>query len=172
MNKLNSFVLLSALLAGCGGGGSESMTTAPAAGDSAPVNTVPDPIQSQPAITEFSLEESKPNETGAVVESTAQNSREIAVPDGFALSSQRSFNLRVTRSEEDDQPAYLSLCTDYQHHNDGSYRINYNSCLLRTSLSDYNYETVITVTNDTPGLVAALWFMDQSKEPLITDWRF
>jgi hypothetical protein len=39
-------------------------------------------------------------------------------------------------------------------------------------LSDINYEAAIVVTNDTPGLVAALWFMDESKKPLITDWRF
>jgi hypothetical protein len=39
-------------------------------------------------------------------------------------------------------------------------------------LSDINFEAVITVTNDTKGLVAALWFMDGTKEPLIKDWRF
>jgi hypothetical protein len=28
---------------------------------------------------------------------------------------------------------------------------------------------VVMVTNDTKGLVAALWFMDDNKEPLFTD---
>jgi hypothetical protein len=123
-------------------------------------------------MTKFSLQESQPKEAEAIVESTAQNSHEIVVPNGFALISERTFSLRITRSEEDDQPAYLSLCSDYEHHDDGGYSINYDSCLLRTSLSDINYEVVITVTNDTKGLVAALWFMDGTKEPLITDWRF
>jgi hypothetical protein len=174
MNKLYIFVLLSLLLTACGGGGSESSTAEPVTvgNDSPPSNVVSVPIESQPAITEFSLEESNPLEVKSVVTSTAQTSSEIAVPDGFALSSERSFNLRITRSEEDNQLAYLSLCSDYQHHNDGSYSINYNSCLLRTSLNDSQYEVVITVTNDTVGLVAAVWFMDESKEPLITDWRF
>jgi hypothetical protein len=174
MNKLYVFVFLSILLTSCGGGGSESSTAEPAVvgTDSPPSNIVSAPIQSQPTVTEFSLEESKPLELKSVVTSTAQTSSEIAVPDGFALSSERSFNLRITRSEEDNQLAYLSLCSDYQHHNDGSYSINYDSCLLRTSLNDSQYEAVITVTNDTVGLVAAMWFMDESKEPLITDWRF
>jgi hypothetical protein len=94
------------------------------------------------------------------------------VSDDFALTSERSFNLWVTRSLDDNQAANISLCTDYQQHSDSSYSINYASCLLRASLTDVNYEAVITVTNDTQGLVAALWFMDESKRPLITDWRF
>ncbi|MFT7089806.1 MAG: hypothetical protein ACJAU4_001628 [Glaciecola sp.] len=30
----------------------------------------------------------------------------------------------------------------------------------------------MTVTNDTTGLVAAIWFMDVNKDPLFSDWRF
>jgi hypothetical protein len=169
MNKLYIFVCLSMLITACGGGGSDNITAVPLppAGEPLPV-----PIQSQPAITEFSLEESNPKEAGDTIGSSAKSSHEIVVPDGFALSSERSFDLRITRSQDDNQAAYLSLCSDYKQHNDGSYSINYDSCLLRTSLSDINYEGVIIVTNDTAGLVAALWFMDESKEPLITDWRF
>ena len=82
MNKLYSFVLLSTLLTGCGGGGSESSVVKPAASNVFPVTT-----QSQPVVTEFSLEESKPIQAGVVIESAAQTSHEIAVPDGFALNS-------------------------------------------------------------------------------------
>ena len=168
MNKLCSFVLLSTLLTGCGGGGSESSAVKPPASNVFPVT-----IQSQPVVTEFSLEESKPIQAGVVIESAAQTSHEIAVPDGFALNSERSFNLKITRSDDDNQAGYLSLCSDYQQYSDGTYSINYDSCLLRIPLNDNNsYEAVITVTNDTEGLVAALWFLDESKEPIITDWRF
>jgi hypothetical protein len=174
MNKLYCFVLLSTLLTACGGGGSENITVKPTAGSvvSQPSTVLPVPIQSQPAITEFSFEEKTPMEAGVVVNSTAQSSHEIVVPNGFALRSERSFNLKITRSEDDDQPAYLSLCSDYQQHSNGSYSINYDSCLLRTSLSNINFEAAISVTNDTQGLVAALWFMDGTKQPLINDWRF
>jgi hypothetical protein len=172
MNKLYSFVLLSTLLTACGGGGSESSTPAPSANNSQPVNSVPAPIVSQATITEFSLVDSIPAQSVELIESAAQNSSEISVPDGFALNSERSLTLRITLSEEDNQPAYLSLCSDYQQLSDGSYSIYYASCLLRTSLNDSQYEAVITVTNDTQGLVAALWFMDETKQPLFTDWRF
>jgi hypothetical protein len=115
------------------------------------------------------LEESRSIEAKVVIESTAKTTREITVPDNFARGSERSFNLRITLSEDDNQPAYLSLCSDYQKNSDGSYDINYNSCLLGTSLSDIQYNAVVMVTNDTKGLIAALWFMDDNKEPLFTD---
>ncbi len=169
MNKLSILFCLSILLTACGGGGSQMTASEP----SPPAgNPLPPPIQRQPSVTEFSLEESNPKEAANMIGSTAKTSHDIVVPDGFALSSQRSFNLRIARSQDDNQAAYLSLCSDYQQDDDGSYIINYNSCILRTSLSDINYEAAIVVTNDTPGLVAALWFMDESKKPLITDWRF
>ncbi|MFT5808565.1 MAG: hypothetical protein ACI9LG_002882, partial [Moritella dasanensis] len=152
--------------------GSESSAAGPTVSDSQPGEILVEPIQTPPALTVFSLEEIKPRVSGIVIESTAKTSGEIAVPDGFSLSSERTFNLKITRTEDDNQAAYLSLCSDYQHHSDGSYSINYDSCLLRTSLNDYNYEAVITVTNDTVGLVAVLWFLDESKEQIITDWLF
>jgi hypothetical protein len=173
MNKLYSSILLSTLLTACGGGGgSESNTQQAPAGVSQPDNTPPTPVQNQPEVTELSLVEVNPVEAGEVIESPAQSTHDIAVPDGFALTSERSFNFMVARSVDDNQAAYLSLCSDYQQHDDGNYGINYNSCLLRTSLTDVNYETVITVTNDTKGLVAALWFMDGNKEPIMVDWHF
>jgi len=167
MNKLYSFILLSTLLVGCGGGGSETSTAVPVpVAPAAPV-----PVANQPAVTKFSLEENNHKEAGVLIESTAQNTSEVVVPDGFILNSERSFTLKITRSEDDNQPAYLSLCSDYQQLSDRSYSINYDSCLLRTSLSDESFEAVITVTNNTVGLVAALWFMNGSKEPIIRDWQ-
>jgi len=173
MNNLYILVLLSTLLTACGGGGggsSESSAAIPA--DSQPTNPSATPVLAQPAVTEFRLQESQPIESGPIIVSAVQATSEIDVPKGFALKSEATFNLKITLSEDDDQPAYLSLCSDYVHHEDGSYSINYDSCLLRTSIRDNNFETVITVTNDTRGLVAALWFMDGTKEPLFNDWRF
>jgi hypothetical protein len=175
MNKRYSLILLSSLLTACGGGSADSITKQPTASVSQPSNISSIAVKVQPAITEISLQQSKATnalETEAVIESDAQSTHDIRVPDGFALNSERLYNFNVARSEDDNQPAYLSLCSDYQHHDDGSYTINYNSCLLRTSLTELNFEAVITVTNDTQGLVAALWYMDESKSPLITDWRF
>jgi hypothetical protein len=173
MNKRYNFIVLGALLSACGGGGSESSTLSPPVVVSEPiVIVVIDPERNELAVTEFSLEENSPSKASTVITSSAQTSHEIVVPNGFSLASQRLFNLQINRSKEDNQAAYLSLCSDYQKHSNGSYTINYDSCLLRTSLRDIDYKAVITVTNDTKGLVAALWFMDERKPPLITDWRF
>jgi len=171
MNKLCSFILLSTLLTACGGS-SESSIQESTVDESQPSNVLLVPVQSQPVVTEFRFEENQPLETVPIVKSVAKTTSEITVPDGFLLSSERTFSLKIVRIEDDNQAAYLSLCTDYKYHNDGSYSINYDSCLLRTSLSDINYESLVTVTNDTEGLVVALWFMDVTKKPIITSWRF
>lgn len=178
MKQFCGVVLGVLLLSSCGGGGgggsdtNVAQTPVEAEGQDQ-VET--DPINSQPSITEFSLEENEYRaflESELVSESMAKTSHEIIVPDNFNLHNQRSLTLRVTRANSDNQDAYLSLCNDYQQHDDGSYSINYESCLLRTSLSNINYETTVTVSNDLTGLVAVLWFLESTKKPIITDWRF
>ena len=169
-------VAFSVLLTACGGGGggSDSPTEAPIIAQTVnPPTTQPvETASTAPEITELTLNDNNEQEVQTIIESTAQKSSEITVPNGFTLNSERFLNFKIMRSVEDNQAAYLSVCSDYQYYDDGSYIINYNSCVLRVLLTDINYETVISVTNDTQGLVAALWFMDSDKEPLIMDWRF
>lgn len=177
MNKFYSVVLVSIFLSACGGGSSE--TTAVQSpqntviGQSAQVISVQ--AISYPSDTIISLVESSPTNSKVsqeIIVSTAKASRDIAVPNDFPLNSERLLTFTVKLSEADSQAAYISLCSDYSYLSDSSYRINYDSCLLRTSLDSHIYETAVSVTNDTTGLVAALWFLDKSKAPLIKDWRF
>jgi len=174
-----SAISLSIVLTACGGGGGGGNTNVSA--DNPPsepvaIETVTDPIEVnppsvQPEFTEVSLQEQNPQEITTVIASTASTSHEIIVPDGFSLNSERLFDFKIMRSDTDNQAAYLSICSDYQQDSEGTFIINYDSCLLRTSLENINYETVISVTNNTKSLVAALWFKNPDKEPLIQDWQ-
>lgn len=169
MKYTMSIIFLSFVMAGCGGGGGGSSGS----GASSSPQVAPD--QSQFFVTDIRLKESAPFiplEPDDIIESLAKSSREIVVPDNFNLNSERILDLRVTRSQEDMQSAYLSLCTDYVRDAEGGHIINYDSCLLRATLSDNEYETTITITNDLEGLVAALWFVDANKAPITMDWRF
>lgn len=177
MNRFCSVVLVSIVLSACGGGGSDS-TSVQNPQNAVVVQptqvitgqTINYPSNSSLSLVESSLPSSKASTE--VVVSTASATREIQVADNFPLNSERLLTFKVSLSEADSQAAYISLCSDYSHLSDGSYRINYDSCLLRTSLNSHTYETIVSVTNDTKGLVAALWFMDKNKAPLIQDWRF
>ena len=151
MKHTISVIFMSFLMLGCGGsGGSDSgaATTPLAVTDNSQTEAVPAPDQPQSFITEIHLQDNEPStpvKPDDIVESLAQSSREIVVPDNFNLNSERILDLRVTRSEYDMQPAYLSLCTDYKRDAEGGYIINYDSCLLRAALSDNEYETTITI---------------------------
>lgn len=163
-----SVIFMSFLMVACGGGGGGSDSGA----TSSPLAA---PDQSKSFVTDIRLTERDPSIPAGpdeIVDSLAQSSREIVVPNNFNLNSERILDLRVTLSEEDMQPAYLSLCTDYVIDSENSYIINYDSCLLRAPLSENEYETTITITNDLKGLVAALWFVDDNKAPISMDWRF
>ena len=53
---------------------------------------------------------------------------------------------------------------------DGSFNIDYDTCVIRTSLEFDTFDAEIAVTNDVEQLVAALWFLDTSIDPIYVDW--
>lgn len=172
---------------GGGGGSDETVTGSPNATDSPSVvaSSSPPPISpgtptststvesSQAALATFSLTSSQARQAlsdDAIVVSNASRSRDIEVPNDFNLQSNKAVTLSVTIDAEANLPAYLSVCTDYRQDDAGQYIINYESCLLRTSLDSSDFETDLTITNDMSGLVAALWFLNAQTAPVIQHW--
>jgi len=105
-----------------------------------------------------------------VVTSNAESSSDIVVPNGFDLETEQVFNVAVNHPHS-DADAYLSVCTDFAVKADQTFDINYDSCLMRTSLEYQTFESEIAVTNDVTNLVAALWFMDTSLDPIYVEKR-
>ena len=61
------------------------------------------------------------------------------------------------------------MCTEFTEGQD-VIKVNYNSCLLRTSI-DSDYEASVTVANDTNRLVMAIWYLDDINKPRYAVWE-
>ncbi len=158
------------IMTACGGGGGGS-TTPPATEEPAPVVVNDQTPDEEPAATiTLSRIDAVDSVSGSeVVTSNAESSSDIVVPDGFDLETEQVFNVEVNHPHSGTN-AYLSVCTDYAVKADQTFDINYDSCLMRTSLEFQTFESEIAVTNDVTTLVAALWFMDTSLDPIYVEW--
>jgi len=158
------------IMTACGGGGGGS-TTPPATEEPAPVVVNDQTTDEEPAaaITLSRINAVDSVSGSEVITSNAESSSDIVVPNGFDLETEQVFNVGVNHPHSDTD-AYLSVCTDYAIKADQTFDINYDSCLMRTSLEFQTFESEIAVTNDVTTLVAALWFMDTSLDPIYVEW--
>ncbi len=170
MKKLLLTVSSVFIFSACGGGGGGG-ATAPAVTEDPVVVTVTDTTPTEPVepITLSRINTLEAVSGSDVVSSDAESSSDIVVPQGFDLETEQTFSLGVNHPHTDTD-AYLSICTDFTKKSDGSVDINYDSCVMRTSLEFQTFEAEIAVTNDVTSLIAALWFIDTSIDPVYTDW--
>ena len=163
MKRLNTTIALisSLTLLACGGGGGGSSTPTPT------LTPAPTPVPT-PAPTPAPSPTPVPTPTpapdpNAVYDTTA----ELVVAADFEMKQEYSVDVRYTNSQQ--RNVYLSVCSDFTN-NQGQVAVNYNSCLLRTSLTD-NYSTRLNVANDHNQLVMAIWYLDDVNNPRYEFWE-
>lgn len=155
MNLTNVAVvsIMGVLMIGCGGGGSSSPSTA--------VDPIVSTIdESVDETTEIEVEELDPN---AIYESTA----ELVVSKAFLI--EQEYELAVSYKNKDNRRAYLSVCSEFTEGLEGI-NVNYNSCLLRTSI-EADFADTLKVGNDKNRLVMAIWFLDDTENPRYEVWQ-
>ncbi len=144
--------MMSFLLVACGG---ESSSSAPV-----PVT----PVVEEPVTLEESEEEPEPElDPNAIYDTTA----ELIAAKSFLLKQE--YELLVSYNTNNNRSAYLSVCTEFTEDQD-IIKVNYNSCLLRTSIES-NYAGKLTVSNDKNRLVMAIWYLDDIKKPRYEVWE-
>ena len=143
------------LMVGCGGGSDDSSTPDPV------VAVVEEPVAAvvEPSVV-TDIVEPDPN---AIYDSTA----ELIVSRKFLLKPE--YALAISYKNDGDRNAYLSICTDFTDGEEGI-KVNYNSCLLRTSIES-DYAGTLTVANDKNRLVMAIWYFDDMKNPRYEIWE-
>ena len=147
-SKLGSIALL--VLAGCGGGGS---TNSDAISSAAEV--------SSPEVTETVTEDlPNPQTEMATVETTS----DLVAASSFNLASHKKVSVSVDISGMNTNQGYLSVCAATI-----SGQPNYEDCYLRTALPNGNHQTELLVATNINEAVSAIWFLDLSQEPVITN---
>ena len=151
-----SIFLMSLLMMGCGGGGSDDSST-------------PDPVVV--AVEEPVAEVPEPPVVSTIVEpdpnATYESTADLIVSRKFLLKPE--YALAVSYKNDGNRNAYLSLCTDFTEGEEGI-KVNYNSCLLRTSIQS-DYAGTLTVANDKNRLVMAIWYFEDMKNPRYEVWE-
>jgi len=162
ITNITALSVMSLLLAGCGGGGGGTDSTATPA-PTPVVTPTPTPVATPtptPVVTPTPVPVVDPN---AVYDSTA----ELIVAQSFLIKQE--YELAISYKNEDSRRAYLSLCSEFTEGQEGV-KVNYNSCLLRTSINE-SYAGTVSVANDKKKLVMAIWYLDDVNNPRYAVWE-
>ena len=155
-SKLSSIALL--ILAGCGGGGSTNSDAISSAEEVSPPEVTETVTE---AVTEAVTEDlPNPQTEMATVETTS----DLVAASSFNLASHKKVSVSVDISGMNTNQGYLSVCAATI-----SGQPNYEDCYLRTALPNGNHQTELLVATNINEAVSAIWFLDLSQEPVITN---
>ena len=158
LSTITLIFMMSLLMVACGGGGGGS-TSAPT-----PAAVIEEPAQpevEEPVVIVVVEPELEPD-PNAIYDTTA----ELVAAKSFLL--EQEYELTVSYHNVDNRSAYVSVCTEFTEGPNGI-KVNYNSCMLRTSINGA-YSGTLTVANDQNRLVMAIWYLDDTKNPRYEIW--
>jgi len=156
LSNITLIFMMSLLMVACGGGGGGS-TSAPT--PAAVIEEPTEPEVEEPTVIVVAEPELDPN---AIYDATA----ELIVSKSFLL--EQEYELAVSYQNVDNRSAYVSVCTEFTEGQNGI-KVNYNSCMLRTSING-DYSGTLTVANDQNRLIMAIWYLDDTKNPRYEIW--
>ena len=152
LTNMTVIPMMSLLMVACGGGGGGNASSTPE-----PVTTV---VVEPPVVVVVVEPELDQN---AIYDTTA----ELISAKSFLLKAE--YDLSITYKNESNRSAYLSVCTEFTDGENGI-KVNYNSCLLRTSIES-SFAGKLTVANDKSNLVMAIWYLDDIENPRYETWE-
>jgi hypothetical protein len=165
LTNIARILMMTLLLVACGGGGDSASTNVTPTVEkvTAPIiePTVDPVVVSVPEPTEDPIVEPEPD-PNAVYASTA----ELIASRKFLLNHE--YELAVSYKNEPNRSAYLSVCSEFTEGAD--IKVNYNSCLLRTSV-EASYAGTLRVPNDKNRLIMAIWYFDDVNNPRYEIWE-
>ncbi|MDA9285813.1 hypothetical protein OAD22_08800 [Pseudomonadales bacterium] len=145
-----------AFLTACGGGGGGDAETSPA-----PTQAVAPTVTAvTPAPT------STPQVTTPAATTQVSKTSDLKADDDFTFTSSYQVSVSVNRNSQES--AYLNICREFKSSPTG-YSVNYDSCVLQTTLEDGKFAGEITLTNDINELIVSVWLFT-GNDPIHQVW--
>lgn len=143
MTSLTTSVMV-ALLSACGGGGGDSKS-------STPVAPAPEPVAT-----------SGNNEEEEVT-------ADLTTTPDFTFSGSYELTVVVEKAPAASVQYYVNVCSDYEATDPMT--VKYESCMLRTYITDTDQEFVLSLSESQASLLAQVWPMENGAEPIDIIWQ-
>ncbi|WP_372880111.1 hypothetical protein [Psychromonas sp.] len=159
-SKYSALIIISFFLFACGGGGGGDSTSQSVDSDTVVQSSASEETASQTASSAVALESSS--------EQVVTRAADLSVPAGFDFSTGYPVYFSASLAQRNSETVFITLCSEYTQTGE-EYDVDYQSCLLKVSVTDGFFSETLFLTNDKQALVAVLWFFDGS-DPLYIPW--
>jgi hypothetical protein len=88
----------------------------------------------------------------------------------FDFMSNYKLVLQINNLSDSTGRFYINVCSEYKEIQ-GRYQINYNSCVLRTSLNDSHREFELVLSDNEQQLIAQVWPIEYAAKPVNQFWE-
>ncbi len=159
MKRKTVAIMMSALLAACGGGSGGSGDA-----NSPDVTQVPDTQVPDIPATDIQVPE-----IGAALPAVVDTAT-LQVDQNFSFDTARTIDIEFDIEEARGKKASVSICTGYDAEGD-AFDVDYDSCNVRGEMNDGVFSHSMQVTNEFDSVVGVVWFQDSAMPPLYQEFH-
>jgi hypothetical protein len=94
---------------------------------------------------------------------------DLDVSPDFDFIGGETLNITIINKGATNERRYLNICGDFTDDN-GEFKVNYDSCHLRTSLEGQHNEFKIVISSNQNSLIAQIWSFNDGAQPLDHHW--
>ncbi len=104
------------------------------------------------------------NEDNLATDNGSTRVGDLKVSSDFDFIGGKILTIRVVNESSLNERLYLNICRDFNLVN-GQYQVNYDSCLLRTSIQNQYKEFEIVLSSNEQKLLAQVWPLTDRASP-------
>ena len=97
---------------------------------------------------------------------------QLLVHDDFTFETSRSTSVSMSVPEAASVDAEATFCTDYSANGDGSFDVNYDSCVLSAPLFGGQLNEDLNLVNQHTSVIGVVWFQDPTMLPVYKEFHF
>jgi len=168
-----SLSALAALFVGCSASAPNDSLNSPVLGAALPA--VPpansEPFQQQ-AFNDTNYVATSDQQLGFLANVPTTQTASFRAYDDFTFNTSQIQPVSFSLPENSAHQAEATFCTEYQIQESGTYRVNYNSCILSAPVLGGNLNEEINLVNQYQSVIGVVSFQDPSIQPIYQEFHF